>query len=745
MFVEVAFPISSFQTFSYKVPSKFLNDLHVGTRVTAPLGRRKVQGIVTNLSNKSIYKGQMKYITGVIDEVPVISSEIWALVEWMSQYYITPKGQVAKAVLPASLSMRYFPPKYWYVQPNPIVDEEDVSQLKHRAPQQYKLQQIIWDSKHPVRVGSLSDQTSNPLNVCRILEQKGFVDLFQETSLPDVTGFTFAPIKKHVSFNTDQRNAVDKIIPSLNGKKYSPFLLHGVTGSGKTEIYIEVVRCCLEQDKSAIILLPEISLTPQIAGRFKAVFGDTVALWHSKLTKAQRGWTWKEICRGTFKVVIGARSAIFAPVKKLGLIVIDEEQESSFRQDAPAPRYHARDVALMRGAIEKSTVILSSATPSLESYYNYLKEKLTYLYLPKRFGGAKYPYVHVVNMLTDQEESGKYGLILSGLLQDKIEERLNKNEQVILLQNRRGYSPIIRCSDCGETVLCPYCKISLTYHQQGSKLRCHFCGHVETDKRESCINCGGGDLKYSGAGTQRVESLLQETFPDSNIERLDMDTAKNGNRLTSILENFSSGGIDILLGTQMIAKGLDFPNATLVGIINADLGLHLPDFRTGERIFQLIYQASGRAGRKNKPGEVVIQTYMPDNPVIKSASRLNLMKYYKIALSEREELNYPPFSWMAKVELSGPSAHSVEKLSVCISKSLIKKYKGLDILGPSPCYLEKLRSQYRFQIVFKSLKTFDINGRKLHSFIQDNFIDVKTRFKLGKNKISIHLDPQSLI
>ena len=224
-----------------------------------------------------------------------------------------------------------------------------------------------------------------------------------------------------------------------------------------------------------------------------------------------------------------------------------------------------------------------------------------------------------------------------------------------------------------------------------------------------------------------------------------MDTAKNGNRLTSILENFSSGRIDILLGTQMIAKGLDFPNATLVGIINADLGLHLPDFRTGERIFQLIYQASGRAGRKNKPGEVVIQTYMPDNPVIKSASRLNLMKYYNIALSEREELNYPPFSWMAKVEFSGPSAHSVEKLAVCISKSLIKKYKGLDILGPSPCYLEKLRNQYRFQIVFKSLKTFDINGRKLHLFIQDNFIGVKTRFKLGKNKISIHLDPQSLI
>ncbi len=334
---------------------------------------------------------------------------------------------------------------------------------------------------------------------------------------------------------------------------------------------------------------------------------------------------------------------------------------------------------------------------------------------------------------------------MNPFLAGKIEERLKKNEQVIILQNRRGYSPVIRCFDCGETVLCPSCRVSLTYHRQGSQLRCHFCGHVETGKRESCIRCGSGDLKYSGTGTQRVELLLQETFPNARIGRLDMDTAKKGTRLISILENFSAGKIDILLGTQMIAKGLDFPNATLVGIINADLGLHLPDFRTGERIFQLIYQASGRAGRKDKPGEVVIQTYMPDNPVIKSAARLDMMKYYSIALSEREELNYPPFSWMAKVELSGPSAHSVEKLAERISKSLVKKYKGLHVLGPSPCYLEKLRNQYRFQIVFKSLKTSDINGQKLHSFIQDNFMGTQTNFKPGKNKISIHLNPQSLI
>ena len=745
MFVEVAFPISSFQTFSYKVPSKFKNFLQVGSRVTAPLGHRNVRGIVTKLSKKTLYKGQIKCITEIIDEAPVISAEIWSLIEWMSKYYFTPKGQVAKAVLPGNLSMMYSPSKNWYVCSRKVIDEKIIFKLKQTAPKQYIIQQIIWNSQIPVRVASLKNKISNPLNTCRILEDKGFVKLFEKNYFPDIKGFSFPPIKKHIYFNSAQRDCIEKIVSSISENKYSPFLLHGVTGSGKTEIYIEVVHQCLQSGKSAIILLPEISLTPQIAGRFKAVFGDKVALWHSKLSQAQRSWTWKQISLGAYKVVIGARSAVFTPLKNIGLIVIDEEQESSFRQDAPAPRYHARDVALMRGSIENSIVILSSATPSLESYYNYINKKLTYLYLPERFGNAKYPQVNVVNMVADQEDSGKYGLILSGLLQDKIEDRLKKNEQIILLHNRRGYSPVIRCYDCGEIVLCPNCKVSLTYHIQDSKLRCHFCGHVEIEKRELCNFCDSNKLKYSGAGTQRVELLLQETFPNSKICRLDIDTAKDGKKITSILEKFSDGKIDILIGTQMIAKGLDFPNATLVGIINADLGLHIPDFRTGERIFQLIYQASGRAGRRNKPGEVIIQTYMPENPVIKNVAKLNLVEYYNIALNEREELNYPPFSWIAKIEISGPILNSVEKLSGRISKSLKRKYIGLDILGPSPCYLAKLKNLYRFQILFKSLKKEDINGKKLNSFIHYNFIHTHTRFRLGKNKISIHVDPQSLL
>ena len=745
MFAEVAFPISSFQSFTYRVPRKFISTVQIGSRVRAPLGKRSVQGVVVSLRTTSKYKGDIKSISGLVDNIPVLTAELWELILWISHYYVTPIGQVARTVLPGRLNTRYTPPKNWYVKSTGVVDEIEIDLLKRRAPKQYIMFKEIWKATKPLRTVSLKALASDPLSICRKLEKKSLVKLFQRTSLPDVTGFTFDPIHKEITFNHDQMKAVSEISSALIKKKYAPFLVHGVTGSGKTEIYIESVRQVIEQGRTGIILLPEISLTPQIAGRFRAVFGDTVALWHSRLTHAQRSWTWMQICQGSFKVVIGARSAIFAPLQNVGLIVIDEEQESSYQQDSSVPRYHARDVALMRGKLEKATVLLSSATPSLESYFNHLYKKLKYINLPKRFGIAKYPHTQVVDMLKDQDESGKFGLVISGLLLDKIEDRLKKNEQVLLLQNRRGYSPIIRCFDCGEIVMCSFCQVALTYHSRGRYLLCHVCGYTENQRREMCNSCRSGNLVYKGAGTQRIESLLKETFPVASITRLDSDSLRSGQQITKILKSFSEGKTQILIGTQMIAKGLDFPNITLVGIVNADLGLHLPDFRAGERIFQLIYQAAGRSGRGNKTGEVIIQTYSPDNPVIKCAARLDLTKYYNIALSERQELKYPPFSWLAKVECSGPVLESAMHLAERVKKSLSKKYKGLYILGPAPCYLEKIRNQFRFQIVFKSIKTLDPNGRKLHSYINKNFYDFPKKYQMGKNQLNIHMDPLSLI
>ena len=742
MFVDVTFPISSYKTFVYKIPKIFRDGIQIGIRVKVPFGNSEAQGFITEIKASTKFQGKIKPILEIVDKKPVFSQNLWKLVSWMSNYYLTPKGQVAKLVLPSSINTEYSPRKAWFVKK---ISTGDYSHLKINSPKQYLVQNIVGKSKDSIQVKTFNGLMSNPLNVCQGLQKKGFVSLFQKEVLPDTTKFSFPIVEKKINFNSDQKKAVEKINFSISKKKYNSFLLHGVTGSGKTEIYIGTVQHCLEQDLNAIILLPEISLTPQISGRFKSVFGNKVALWHSKLSPSQRNNTWVKILSGIIKVVIGARSAIFSPMPSLGLIVVDEEQESSFYQEAPAPHYHARDVALMRGKIENATIVLSSATPSLESYYNHLKGKIKYISLPKRYGLARYPEIHVIDMGSEKEDSGKFGTVFSGLLQDKIEERLLKKEQIIILHNRRGYSPVIKCLDCGNISMCPQCKVFLTYHNQGAKVICHFCGYSVIKKLDQCLECGSGDILYSGTGTQRVEELLIEMFPVAKVKRLDMDTGKKGGEISKILRQFSDGNIDILLGTQMIAKGLDFPNTTLVGIINADIGLHLPDFRSSERIFQLIYQASGRAGRKDKLGEVVLQTYMPDNPVIKFVSELDIKNFYTSILSEREELNYPPYSWLAKIEFSGKDFNKIEQIINRFSCSIIGSYKGLDVLGPAPCYLEKLKNSYRFQIIFKSNKIVDPNGFLLHKFIIDNIKKLKTDVVSTGYKAKIFFDPLSLI
>jgi len=745
MFAEVAFPIRSFQTFTYSVPAEYISLIDVGTRVYVPFRNKIIQGIVVNIKKNKSYSGSIKRIIEPVDSVQVITPTLWELINWVSTYYMTPIGKVANSVVPKSLSSNYKPKLENYVRARKKIDLEKVRNLKHTAPKQYLVFKAISKTNKTFKVSSFKKVVSNPLQICISLKEKGLIKLIKKTKLPDFNQSVFEPVFKNIVFNEDQKLVIDRIIISLKEHNFYSFLLHGVTGSGKTEIYIEAVRYCLSQKRNAIILLPEISLTPQIAGRFRAVFGDIVAIWHSKLKVTQRSWTWGKICIGDFKIVIGARSAIFSPLKNVGLIIVDEEQESSFYQDAKEPRYHARDVALMRGSFEKSTVIVASATPSLESFYNSQQRKIEYLRLPKRFGNAKYPEVHIVDMLSNKEETGKFDQVISGLLQDKIEEKLKKNEQIILIQNRRGFSPIVKCKDCGALVMCNQCKIALTYHKNKNRLVCHFCSFSIKNEMLICQDCSKSNLIYSGTGTQKVEQLIRDTFPKSKTRRLDMDTFKSNSGLTSILKSFSNQEFDILIGTQMVAKGLDFPNATLVGIINADLGLYLPDFRATERVFQLIYQASGRSGRSTKKGEVVIQTYSPNSIVIKNAKNLNIAKFYKTELLEREELNYPPFSWLAKVEFVGPSRLSLFSLIEKFKHNLKGVYNGLDILGPAPCFLEKLKNNYRFQLVFKSKKHFDPNGIYLHRFVDRNFKNYNNKKLLGQNKINIYFDPTSLI
>ena len=745
MFAEIAFPISNFKTFTYEIPKNLISQIHIGSRVSAPFRTRELYGIVVKIIKDKSFDGKVKLLIGLIDDIQIVTPELWELINWISNYYMTPLGQVAKTVFPVNLSTRYKPKRIWFVEAINPLDSSMVNVLVRRSPKQYEILKVISSEGFPIKVSSLKYISSNSLQTCRALEKKKFVKLYQKEMEYDPSQLSFEPINKTITLNEDQKKVSKIIKKSIQSESYKPFLLHGVTGSGKTEVFIKAVKYCLGKGKTSIVLLPEISLTPQIAGRFKSVFGNQVALWHSKLNQRQRSWTWKEICKGTYKVVIGARSAVFAPLKNLGLIVIDEEQEASFRQDTPSPRYHARDVGLMRARLNKAVIILASATPSLETYYNYQNQKLKYLHLPKRFGGAKQPKVHLVDMLAEERESGKVGQIISGLLQKKIEDRLNRKEQVILLQNRRGFSPIIKCGDCGEVVMCPECNVALSYHKKKNNLVCHFCGFKKANINQYCFECGSNNLAYFGVGTQKVEMLLKDTFPSASIQRLDIDTTTSGVNITKILTDFNNREIDILLGTQMIAKGLDFPNTTLVGIINADQGLNLPDFRAGERTFQLIYQASGRSGRHKKLGEVVIQTFSSENPVIKYATRLNMGKYYQIALKEREELDYPPYSWLSKVEITGESFKRTSKLANLISKNITQQYKGLSILGPAPCYIDKLMGLYRFQIIIKSKKALDPNGKRLHAFIKANFYQFCQKYQNRRLQIRIHIDPLSLI
>ena len=745
MFAEVAFPIRSFQTFTYSVPKEHASKIHVGSRVYVPFRNKIIQGVVVNIKNTNSFQGPIKKITRLVDNVNIITPSLWKLIKWVSNYYMTPIGKVANSVVPKSLSTNYRTQLEKYVEARKGINLKKLNDLKKIAPKQFLVYQALTKNNLPCKVSFFKDLVKNPLQICKALKSKGFVKLFDKEKKLDMNQSIFKPVFKNITFNNDQKSVANNIIDALKTYDFSSFLLHGVTGSGKTEIYIEAVRFCLNQNRTSIILLPEISLTPQIAGRFRAVFGDIVAIWHSKLKPQQRSWTWGKICTEDFKIIIGARSAIFSPLKNIGLIIVDEEQESSFYQDAKEPRYHARDVALMRGSFEKATVIVSSATPSLESYYNFQQKKIAYLSLPKRYGDAKYPKVHIVDMLANQAETGKFDQVISGLLQDKIEEKLSKKEQIILIQNRRGFSPTVKCRECGSLMMCNQCKIALTFHKTKNKLICHFCSFYLKNDYLTCQECKSSLLNFSGTGTQKVEQLISQTFPESKICRLDMDTSKSSLNIASVLKSFSNQEFDILIGTQMVAKGLDFPNATLVGIVNADLGLYIPDFRATEKVFQLIYQASGRSGRSSKEGEVVIQTYSPNSTVIENAKNLDISKFYEKELFQRKELNYPPYSWLAKVEFIGPNRQKIYSMIDEVNYNLKDKYIGLDILGPAPCFLEKLKNNYRFQLVFKSNKSYDPNGSLLHAFIKKNFKDGENKKPLGQNRINIYFDPISLI
>jgi len=649
-----------------------------------------------------------------------------------------------------SRSVRYQPPAGRKVQlvklSRTVRDHFDsfLEELNDRAVAQKRLLLELQGHTDWIPAAQAVQLADTSYSTLRSLEEKSLVTVEEKPLVQDPLQVYGEPVRKEVELTATQQEVLGEVLTAIEAGKFHPFLLYGVTGSGKTEIYIRSVERVLAQGQRVIMLVPEIALTPQMARRFRGHFGERVTLWHSNMSAGERAYTWRKIAAGDYDVIIGARSAILLPVKDLGLIIIDEEQENSYKQSDPDPRYHARDVAMVRARNNDTVVILGTATPSLESYYNAVQGKYALLELPERPYKATPPDIRVIDMKKEREETRLYPHFLSRGLVEAIRERLEKQEQCILLQNRRGFAPVLQCMDCGWHAECPRCDVTMTFHKTTGRLLCHYCD-AEMQPPLECPDCKGRKLEHIGLGTQRAEELLQETFGDARILRMDADSTTRAGSHRKLLDAFEHHQYDILLGTQMIAKGLDFPNVTLVGVINADTGLFFPDFRSRERTFQLLAQVSGRSGRAEKPGEVVIQTSAGDDPSIKHSTQNEFQAFYNQMLAERNELNYPPFSHLANITIRGPRRDKVEQIAVNITARLYKHKGKQEVLGPTPAPLERIRGNYHWRITLKSAKANDPNGARLRTLLRQTVFRMSEFPASGNYRIIVDMDPGDML
>ena len=573
----------------------------------------------------------------------------------------------------------------------------------------------------------------------RRLEERGFIALKEEEVYRSPVELECFEDKKDHELTRDQKYSLSRIMEGIVSATYSPYLLYGVTGSGKTEVYLRAIKAARDRKKGAIVLVPEIALTPQLVERFRSHFGDTIGLLHSGISPGERYDQWRRIKRGEAKIVIGARSAVFAPVDDLGIIIVDEEHDSSYKQDDRL-KYHARDIALVRAKLSGAVVVLGSATPSVESFDNTEKGKLTRLHLPLRVEGRPMPRVRIVDMKKEPKKKGEY-LILSRVLIDAIRANLEEKNQVMLFLNRRGFATFLICPDCGFTFRCPNCSVTLTHHLHTRKLRCHYCDYA-IPVSSICPACQGLQVNFFGMGTERLEEEVKMLFPGVKVGRMDRDTTTKRMSHQKILTSLRKGDIDLLVGTQMIVKGHDFPGVTLVGVISADLSLNLPDFRASERTFQLLAQVAGRTGRGDRLGEVIIQTFNPDYFSIASAKNHDYPGFFQKERALRKEFGYPPFSYLVNLRLSGKSEKATEQSSRKLGQichSLVEG-KNLEVLGPVPAPLAKIKGKHRWQILLKAPKR-----ATLQNFIRNlfNTLDQK-QIDQGVN-LTVDVDPYNML
>lgn len=702
-YVRVVIDRAIHRELDYAVPESLAERVSVGSRVRVPFRDRSGLATVVATLDQSDAKG-IRPIEAIVGEAPMLSESLLELTKWMANYYCCPIEAVMRSVLPQVIRKAEVGwKKQQFVQPVTKANDAELEKLRRRAPKQAELLEAILELKEPVRATELLRKISLDNATLRALVKRGLVELREEAVVRDPHGDEQFIATSNLTLNEEQAAALKQVIGALEAPENArPILLHGVTGSGKTEIYLQAIRAALDRNRTAIVLVPEISLTPQTVERFKGRFADTqdtVAVLHSHLSEGERHDEWHKIHSGRAHIVIGARSAVFAPLKDLGLIVVDEEHETTYKQEE-APRYHARDVAVVRAKMEKCVVILGSATPSLESYHNATTGKYQLSTLTQRIDDKQMPMMRIVDLRQERRKE-KSIAILSEKLRAAIADRLEKREQTILFLNRRGFSTSLLCSDCGEARNCPNCSVALTFHRHFARLSCHLCGHTAAVPKK-CPACGKDALIYAGFGTEKVESIVSQIFPKAVVKRMDADSMTRRDAYREALRSFRAGKIDILVGTQMIAKGLHFPNVTLVGIINADLALHLPDFRAGERTFQLLTQVAGRAGRGETPGEVFVQTYTPFSPSIQFARHHDFAGYFQQELEFRERCDFPPFKHAVLITVrsshEGRAKLSAETLQRRLKEALPEEF----ILGePTPAPLEKLQGQFRFHILIR--------------------------------------------
>jgi primosomal protein N' (replication factor Y) len=697
---RVTLEIALRKEFDYLIPPELEGRVEVGTRVKVPFGRREVLGCVTSLAEHSDHDS-LKSITKVIGTQSLVTPRVLELARWIAEYYCCAPETALKSVLPDAVRKEQ---QGWrerlFVRLLP--GGESIVNLTKRQAEVYH----VIEENRSIALQELLKITGTTAATVRKLEDRGVIEIAPQISERDPYANEEIIPTRPLELNSEQSVALDEV--NKNPGKF--FLLHGVTGSGKTEVYLQAIAHVLEQGKGAIVLVPEISLTPQTVERFKARFSTgslktLVAVLHSHLSAGERHDEWHKIRQGRARIVIGARSAIFAPVEPLGLIIVDEEHEHSYKQEE-APRYHARDVAVVRGQRESATVVLGSATPSMESYHNAKRGRYRLLELPNRADDKQMPLVRVQDMRTEKSKGDKGPPIFSQRLKEAIRDRLEQGEQTILFLNRRGFATSMQCPECGFVAECPNCSLSLTYHRREQVLRCHVCGHnVSAPKYCPQEKCGSPKIRFHGLGTEKVEDVLRKLFPNANVTRMDSDALKRKDDYRRILGDFRRGKIDILVGTQMIAKGLHFPRVTLVGIVYADTGLHLADFRAGERTFQLLTQVAGRAGRGEVEGEVVVQTFSPVHPAIQFARRHDYEGYFDAEMEFREQLHYPPFTRAAMLTLRGRSEQKVSFSADYLKKQIepiVETITDLQVSGPAPAPLLRAETFYRYQLMLRT-------------------------------------------